>query len=80
MIEKWTDEQELILIVIVLGLMFIELCALSSTLFACCRTKKSKKSHTSAFTSTQTLSPFNESEHEFGKYYSKHVTAKETLR
>lgn len=64
-IENWTDEQELILITTVLGLMFIELCALSSTLFACLKSKKSKK-HPSAFTSTQTLSPFSESEHEFG--------------
>lgn len=65
-IEKWTDEQELILITIVLGLVFIEICALSSTLFACLRTKKTKTNHTSAFTSTQALSPFSESEHEFG--------------
>lgn len=70
MIEKWTNEQTLILLAIVLGVLIVELSALLSTMVACSRTKKSKKKHASAFTSAQTLSPFSESEHEFGKFYN----------
>ena len=66
MIEKWTDEQALISLAIGLGVLFVELSALLSTLFACTKTKNLKKKHASAFTSTQTLSPFREDD--FGEF------------
>ncbi|XP_033217935.1 tetraspanin-17-like [Belonocnema kinseyi] len=65
-IEKWTNEQALILLAIGLGVLFLELSVLLSTLFACSRTKKSKEKHASAFTPTKTLIPFSGSEHDFG--------------
>ncbi|XP_011135468.1 tetraspanin-17 [Harpegnathos saltator] len=65
-IEKWMQNQALILLAIVLAIMFVEVIALLSVLLACSRGKKRSKSQTSTFTSTQTLSPFAESDHDFG--------------
>ncbi|XP_047343263.1 tetraspanin-7-like isoform X3 [Vespa velutina] len=66
MIEKWTQEQALILLAIGLSIIFVEVSVLLSTFFACSKNNKRKKSQTSTFTSTQTLSPFNENDHDFG--------------
>ncbi|XP_026669391.1 CD82 antigen-like isoform X1 [Ceratina calcarata] len=66
MLEKWTQEQALILLTVGLTVIFVEVGALLSTFFACSRTNKRAKSQTSTFTSTQTLSPFSESDHDFG--------------
>ncbi|XP_011632681.1 tetraspanin-9 [Pogonomyrmex barbatus] len=64
-IEKWTQDQALILLGIVLAIMFVEVTALLSILLACSRENKRSKSQTSTFTSTQTLSPFAESDHDY---------------
>lgn len=66
MIERWTQEQALILLAIGLSIIFVEVSVLLSTFFACSKNSKRKKSQTSTFTSTQTLSPFNENDHDFG--------------
>ncbi|XP_046821612.1 tetraspanin-7-like isoform X1 [Vespa crabro] len=66
MIERWTQEQALILLAIGLSIIFVEVSVLLSTFFACSKNNKRKKSQTSTFTSTQTLSPFNENDHDFG--------------
>lgn len=66
MLEKWTQDQALILLVIGLTIIFVEVSALLSTFFACSKGTKRTKSQASTFTSTQTLSPFNESDHDFG--------------
>jgi hypothetical protein len=71
MIESWVQDQALILLAIGLAVVIIELCALLSTLLACTNQKsqrhKRKRAQNSTFTSTQTLSPFNESDHDYGK-------------
>ncbi|XP_029173469.1 uncharacterized protein LOC114942301 [Nylanderia fulva] len=64
-IEKWTQDQALILLAIILAVMFVEVTTLLSILFACSRGNRRSKSQASTFTSTQTLSPFTESEHDF---------------
>ncbi|KYN03969.1 hypothetical protein ALC62_05173, partial [Cyphomyrmex costatus] len=64
-IEKWTQDQALILLVIVLVIMFVEVTTLFSILLACSRKNRRSKSQTSTFTSTQTLSPFTENDHDF---------------
>ncbi|KAL2725674.1 Tetraspanin-11 [Vespula squamosa] len=66
MIERWTQEQALILLAIGLSIIFVEVSVLLSTFFACSKNSKRKKSQTSTFTSTQTLSPFTENDHDFG--------------
>ncbi|KAL2746597.1 tetraspanin-7-like isoform X2 [Vespula maculifrons] len=66
MIERWTQEQALILLAIGLSIIFVEVSVLLSTFFACSKNSKRKKSQTSTFTSTQTLSPFSENDHDFG--------------
>lgn len=70
MLEKWTQDQALILLVIGLAIIFVEVSALLSTFLACSKGTKRAKSQASTFTSTQTLSPFNESEHDFGNKFS----------
>lgn len=70
MLEKWTQDQALILLVIGLAIIFVEVSALLSTFFACSKGTKRTKSQASTFTSTQTLSPFNESDHDFGNKFS----------
>ena len=67
MLEKWTQEQALILLTIGLAVIFVEVGALLSTFFVCSKSSKRAKSQASTFTSTQTLSPFSESDHDFGK-------------
>ena len=69
MLEKWTQEQALILLTIGLAVIFVEIGALLSTFFVCSKSSKRAKSQASTFTSTQTLSPFSESDHDFGKKY-----------
>ncbi|XP_012215906.1 CD151 antigen [Linepithema humile] len=65
-IEKWTQDQALIMLAIILGIMVVEVTALFSIFFACSRERNRRsKSQASTFTSTQTLSPFTESEHDF---------------
>ncbi|XP_011495333.1 PREDICTED: tetraspanin-9-like [Ceratosolen solmsi marchali] len=70
MIETWMQDQALILLAIGLAVVLVELCALLSTLLACTnqksRRQKRKRAQTSTFTSTQTLSPFNEIDHDYG--------------
>lgn len=66
-IEKWTQDQALILLAIVLAVMFVEVTALLSILLACSRGNRRSKSQASTFTSTQTLSPFTESDQDFSK-------------
>lgn len=66
-IEKWTQDQALILLAIILAVMFVEVTALLSILLACSRGNRRSKSQASTFTSTQTLSPFTESDHDFSK-------------
>ncbi|XP_043497523.1 CD82 antigen-like [Polistes fuscatus] len=66
MIERWTQEQALILLAIGLSIIFVEVSVLLSTFFACSKNNKRKKSQTSTFTSTQTLSPFNENDNDYG--------------
>lgn len=68
-IEKWTQDQALIVLTIVLAIMFVEVIALFSIFLACSRGNRRSKSQTSTFTSTQTLSPFNESDHDFSKKF-----------
>ncbi|KAK9296697.1 hypothetical protein QLX08_009369 [Tetragonisca angustula] len=65
MLEKWTQEQALILLTIGLAVIFVEVGALLSTFFVCSKSSKRAKSQASTFTSTQTLSPFSESDHDF---------------
>lgn len=74
MLEKWTQDQALILLVIGLAIIFVEVSALLSTFFACSKGTKRTKSQASTFTSTQTLSPFNESDHDFGKVFLSFLT------
>ncbi|XP_076227827.1 CD151 antigen isoform X1 [Nomia melanderi] len=66
MLEKWTQDQALILLSVGLAVIFVEVGALLSTFFACSRGGRRAKSRASTFTSTQTLSPFSESDHDFG--------------
>lgn len=73
MIEKWSQEQALILLAIGLAVMLIEISVLVSTLSACSKIKKKRKSHASAFTSTQTLNPFQEMEHDYGKVKFRNI-------
>lgn len=61
------QDQALIMLAIVLVVMFIEVIALFSIFLACSRGNKRGKSQASTFTSTQTLSPFTESDHDFSK-------------
>ncbi|XP_012062430.1 PREDICTED: tetraspanin-9 [Atta cephalotes] len=68
-IEKWTQDQTLILLAIVLVVMFVEVMTLLSILLACSRDNRKSKSQASTFTSTQTLSPFNENDHDFSKQF-----------
>ncbi|EGI64890.1 CD63 antigen [Acromyrmex echinatior] len=58
-IEKWTQDQALILLAIVLVVMFVEV-----------HDNRRSKSQASTFTSTQTLSPFSENDHDFSKQFS----------
>lgn len=67
MLEKWTQDQALILLTVGLAVIFVEVGALLSTFFACSRGNRRAKSQASTFTSTQTLSPFSESDHDFGE-------------
>ncbi|KAG5315074.1 CD63 protein, partial [Acromyrmex insinuator] len=64
-IEKWTQDQALILLAIVLVVMFVEVTTLLSILLACSHDNRRSKSQASTFTSTQTLSPFSENDHDF---------------
>lgn len=66
MIEKWTQEQALILLAVGLAVIVIEISALVSTFLACSKISSEKKCHSSTFTSTQALGPFNETDHEYG--------------
>ncbi|CAL7945184.1 unnamed protein product [Xylocopa violacea] len=66
MLEKWTQDQALILLTVGLAVIFVEVGALLSTFFACSKGSKRAKSQASTFTSTQTLSPFSESDHDYG--------------
>lgn len=66
MLEKWTQDQALILLTVGLAMIFVEVGALLSTFLACSRGNRRSKSQASTFTSTQTLSPFSESDHDFG--------------
>ncbi|XP_044012439.1 tetraspanin-11-like [Aphidius gifuensis] len=68
MIEKWTQDQALLFLGILLVLMLIEISALLSTVLACTKTSSKKKTKQSNFTSTQTLtrSPFSEIDHDYG--------------
>ncbi|XP_076380569.1 uncharacterized protein LOC117228360 isoform X4 [Megalopta genalis] len=66
MLEKWTQDQALILLTVGLAVIFVEVGALLTTFLACSRGHKRAKSRASTFTSTQTLSPFSESDHDFG--------------
>lgn len=69
-IEKWTQDQALIMLAVILGIMFVEVTALFSIFLACTRGRNRRsKSQASTFTSTQTLSPFAESEHDFSKKF-----------
>ncbi|XP_018353522.1 PREDICTED: uncharacterized protein LOC108755165 [Trachymyrmex septentrionalis] len=67
-IEKWTQDQALILLAIVLVVMFVEVTTLLSILLVCSRDNRRSKSQASTFTSTQTLSPFSENDHDFSKW------------
>ena len=69
MIEKWTQDQALILLAVGLAVVLIELSALLSTFLACSKISTKKKTQASTFTSTQTLSPFSETDQEYGKSY-----------
>ncbi|XP_015595053.1 tetraspanin-9 [Cephus cinctus] len=67
MIEKWAQDQALTLLGIGLMIIIVEISALLSTLFACSKISKNKSvAQPSTFTSTQTLSPFNELDHDYG--------------
>ncbi|XP_008560915.1 tetraspanin-11 [Microplitis demolitor] len=76
-IEEWTQDQALLLLVIGLSIMFVELCALLSTLLGYkkksgkFKKKLNESQHniTSSFTSTQTIdgqSPYHDSNDDFG--------------
>lgn len=67
MLEKWTQDQALILLTVGLTVIFVEVGAVLSTFLVCSRSNKRTKSQASTFTSTQTLSPFSESDHDFGE-------------
>lgn len=67
MIESWAQEQTLILLAITLAVIVIEICAFLSTIISYSREDKHSKTHTSTFTSTQTLSPLSENEQDYGK-------------
>lgn len=74
MLEKWTQDQALIFLTVGLAVIFVEVGALLSTFFACSRGSRKAKSRASTFTSTQTLSPFSESDHDFGKNLRPHLS------
>ncbi|XP_012279594.1 tetraspanin-17 [Orussus abietinus] len=66
MIEKWTQDQAMIFLGVTLGVILVEIGALLSIVLVCTKATSKKKSQPSTFTSTQTLSPFGESEQDFG--------------
>ncbi|XP_012255719.1 CD82 antigen-like [Athalia rosae] len=74
LIEKWTQDQALILLGVGLAVVLVELCALLSTLLACSKLQKENQPQPSTFTSTQTLGPFNEADHDYGIENRMHMT------
>ncbi|XP_046748183.1 CD82 antigen [Diprion similis] len=65
-LEKWTQDQALILLGVGLAVVLVELCALLSTFFACSKLRKEDKPQPSTYTSTRALGTFNEADHDYG--------------